>query len=207
MKQLYLTSSGSLVIDRIVQDINISNNKLVFISTASEVEKGDLAWLESDRQSLVIAGFDVFNYTITNKKKQDIKNDLKKFDILFVAGGNTFYLLEKSQQCGFIDVARELVLKDDKIYIGSSAGSVIAGPDIYPVFIADDVSLAPNLKGYKGFGLVDFLVFPHWGNNKFKDNYLNKRLDHSFNDTNQTILLRDNQYIEVKDDWYRIVEE
>lgn len=208
MKRLYLTSSSSFVIDRIVKDLKIKapKNKLVFISTASEVEKGDLEWLENDRKSLIAAGFDLTKYTITNKNEKELRHDLKDFDFIFLAGGNTFYLLEKAQQSGFVKVVSELVLNDGKIYIGSSAGSVIAGPDIYSVFIVDDVSLAPNLEGYKGFGLVDFITFPHWGNEKFKDKYLNKRLNHSFMGKDQAILLRDNQYIEVRDDWYRIIE-
>ncbi len=208
MKRLYLTSSVNFVAKRIVKDLKPQkpNNKLVFISTASEVEKGDLKWLENDKNSLKNVGFDVFDYTVTDKREVEIRSSLKNVNYIFVAGGNTFYLLEKSQQSGFIDVIRDFVLKENKIYIGSSAGSVIASPDIYPILNIDDASFAPDLKGYQGYDLVDFIVFPHWGNEIFKDKYLNQRLDHSFNGTSQTIFLRDNQYVEVKDNWYRIVE-
>lgn len=209
MKRLYLTSSIHAVAHRISKDFKLAkgNNRLVFITTASEDKKRiDKSWLINDRNSLIDAGFDVFDYTITGKKESEIRNDLKDFDFVFVLGGNTFYLLEKSQESGFINVVRELVLNKEKIYIGSSAGSVIAGPDISGASIVDDNSLTPNLKDYKGFGLVDFVVFSHWGNEKFKESYLNQRLDHSYDGNGQIILLRDNQYVEIKNDWYRIVE-
>ncbi|MHB8903587.1 MAG: Type 1 glutamine amidotransferase-like domain-containing protein, partial [Patescibacteria group bacterium] len=65
---------------------------------------------------------------------------------------------------------------------------------------------APKLKGYRGLGLVDFVVLPHWGSDHFRSRYLNQRLAHNYNLKNKLILLNDYQYIEVKDDWYKIVE-
>lgn len=208
MKRLFLTSSVNFVAKRVVQDFNLvkGKNKLVFIATATEDKEHDATWITKDRNSLREAGFDVFDYTITGKNEDEIRNDLKDVNYIYVEGGNTFYLLEKAQQSGFIKVIRDFILKEEKIYIGTSAGSIIAGRDTYPILILDDVSLAPNLKGYKGFGLVDFTILPHWGSDKFKDLYLNHRLEHSYNGKSELILLRDNQYVEVKDEWYRIVE-
>lgn len=208
MKRLYLTSSVSFVAERLEKDLQpkAPNNKMVFITTATEDEEHDATWIIKDKDSLISAGFDVFEYTITGKKENEIREDLKDVNFIYVEGGNTFYLLEKAQQSGFINVIRDFVLKEEKVYIGTSAGSIIAGRDTYPTLILDDVSLAPNLKGYEGFGLVDFTVLPHWGSDKFKDLYLNHRLEHSYNGKSELILLRDNQYIEVKDDWYRIIE-
>lgn len=208
MKRLYLTSSVNFVAKRIAEDFNLAEgkNKLVFITTATEDEPHDSNWITNDRNSLKEAGFDVFDYTITGKNESKIRVDLKDADFIYVEGGNTFYLLEKAQQSGFINVIRDFVLNQGKIYIGTSAGSIIASRDTYPTFFLDDASLAPNLKGYEGFQLVDFVIFPHWGSDKFKDRYLNQRLEHSYKGNSEIILLRDNQYVEVKDDWYRIVE-
>ncbi len=207
MKRLFLTSSVNFVASDIAKKLNLNKgNKLVFITTASEYKARDLSWQDEDRNSLVQAGFDVFDYTIIGKKQKQLKEDLRGADYIYVSGGNTFYLLEKAQESGFIKIIRDLILKMGKIYIGTSAGSIIAGPDTYPAFRLDEVSKAPKIKGYKGFCLVDFTVLPHWGSDGFKDLYLNKRLNHAYNANNQLILLTDNQYIEVKDDWYRICE-
>lgn len=207
MKTLFLASQVELVIKEIVKAGHLPRNKkLAFIDTPAEGEVGDKWWLENGRKALVGAGFDVFEYTITGKRAQTIRRDLADSEFIFVSGGNTFYFLEKTQETGFIKVIQDLVLKENKIYIGSSAGSVIAGPDIYPAYNLDDASKAPNLKGYQGFNLVDFVVLSHWGNDKFKSRYMNERLEIAYNSNNKIMLLTDNQFVYVKDDWYQIID-
>lgn len=208
MKRLYLTSNIDQVIDKIIEDLKPTkgNNRLVYIKTAAEDMVHDGDWMDINKKCLENVGFEVTDYTIKDKKEEELRQDFKNFDAIYVEGGNTFFLLEKAQQSGFIKVIREQVLNEGKPYIGTSAGSVIAGPDIYPVLRLDDKSLAPNLKGYEGFGLVDFVVLPHWGSEMFKDLYLKQRLEHAYPGKTKLILLRDNQFVEVKDDWYRIVE-
>lgn len=207
MKTLFLTSNAALVISTIVKTVNLKNTKkLAFITTPAEGEDGDKWWLEADKKALRNADFDVFEYTITSKKADAIRKDLSNADFIFISGGNTFYCLEKAQESGFIKVIRDLVLRENKVYIGSNAGSVIAGPDIYPAYNLDDASRAPNLKGYKGFGLTDVVTLPHWGSDNFKNLYMNKRLEITYNPDNKIILLTDNQYLHVKDDWYKVVE-
>jgi len=129
---VYLTSSVQKVAHALSKKIDKKGAKLVFISTAAEVEEGDLKWKEDDKQSLIDAGFQVTEYTITGQSKEEIKNFLKEFEIIYFSGGNTFYLLEKIQQSDCRDVIIDYI-KNGKIYIGSSAGSVIAGPNIYPL--------------------------------------------------------------------------
>jgi dipeptidase E len=113
--------------------------------------------------------------------------------------------LEKIQQTGCAEAIRKVV-ENGKIYIGSSAGSVIAGPDIYPVLKFDSVEKAPNLKGYEGLGLVNFILLPHWGSEDFRNLYLSQGLDLAYDSKNKFILLRDGQYVQVEDDKYKIVD-
>ncbi len=205
MKRLFLTSSVNLVAEDIIRHIpNAKGMKLAFISTASEGEKGDKIWLNEDRQALVNARFDVFDYTVTGKKRDRIKQDLYSADVIFFSGGNTFYLLEKIQQSDCMEVIRTFINKG-KIYIGSSAGSVIAGPDIYPAKRLDNASKAPNIKGYEGFGFVNFVVFPHWGSREFKNLYLKQRFSHAYTENHAIILLTNYQYVLAEDDMYKII--
>ncbi len=95
MKQLFLTSSVHAVAHHIARQIDLSKkNKLTFIYTASEVEEGGLQapWNQNDRKALVQAGFKVQDYTITNKTKKQIEQDLGDFHYLYFSGGNTFHL-------------------------------------------------------------------------------------------------------------------
>jgi dipeptidase E len=142
---------------------------------------------------------------VTGKTKAIIAKEIKKADVIYFSGGNTFYLLQQIQLTQSASVFRNAI-KAGKIYIGTSAGSIVAGPDIYPTYKLDNAKQAPKLKGYKGLGLVDFVVLPHWGSRHFKERYLNQRLSHNYNTKNKLILLNDYQYVQIESDWYRIVE-
>ena len=134
MKRLFLTSSVHAVAHDIAKRVNLSKgNKLVFIDTAAEFEEGDKTWLKNDRQALVDSGFNVSDYTITGKTQEQIEKDLAPFDSIYLSGGHTAYLLQQSQKSGFVSLIKELILKQEKTYIGTSAGSIIAGPKI-PLF-------------------------------------------------------------------------
>lgn len=205
MQNLFLTSSISGVASRISRDIGAKARgmRLAFIATAAEAEEGDKWWLRDDRAAIVKAGFDVFNYTLSDKTKTHLSTDLVGADVVFLEGGNQFYLLQQIQRSGFARVIRELVRKG-VIYIGSSAGSQVAGPDLYPTYRPDHAKKAPLLKGYEGIGLVDFVIFPHWGSDHFRDLYLNHRLAHAYTTKHKIILLTDSQYVRVEGEMYRI---
>ncbi len=49
------------------------------------------------------------------------------------------------------------------LYIGESAGAIIACPDISYNQIMDDKTVATELTNYSGMGLVDYYVLPHNG--------------------------------------------
>ncbi|MCH7729901.1 Type 1 glutamine amidotransferase-like domain-containing protein [Patescibacteria group bacterium] len=206
MKQLFLTSGVHAVAHDISKKVDLSKgNKLVFIDTAAEGEKGDKQWLKNDRKALVDAGFEVADYSITGKSKDELETYLPKFDYIYLSGGNTSYLLQQSQKSGFIPVIKDLVLKKGKTYIGTSAGSIIAGP-VLPVYLLDD-SEDIKLDDPKGYGFVNFTILPHWGSEDFKKMYLGKRLETVYKeDQVPLLLLTDNQYVHVRNDQVKIVD-
>lgn len=206
MKNLFLTSSVHAVANNISKKLNLSTkNKLVFITTPAELETGDMSWLANDRKALVDAGFKVTDYTITGKNLEQLKNDLKDYDFIYLSGGNTFYLLRESHKTGFFDLIKDLVNDKGKIYIGTSAGSIITGP-ICPDYLLSEEEVI-GLEGQRGYGFVDFTILPHWGSKDFKDLYLKDRLSMAYKtDQVPLIALTDNQYIHVEGDKYEFVD-
>ncbi len=147
--------------------------KVAFIPTASDLYKYR-PWIDIDRDALVKAGFKVFDvglqahldangFPIVGRQKQqeELRSELIEADIIFVAGGNTFYLLEQAQKSGFMEVVRDMIHTADKTYVGSSAGSVFMGPDIMPVEFFDPIS-ETNITNTKGIHMVDFVILPHF---------------------------------------------
>ncbi len=206
MKQLFLTSSVHAVAHDIAKKVNLSGaNKLVFIDTAAEPkgEREDLTWLKNDRKSLVDAGFIVSDYSITGKTKNQLEMDLNEFNFIYISGGSTSYLLGQSQKSGFISVVKDLIQKKEKIYIGTSAGSIIAGPKL-PYYLNDkDMSL----ENTDCFNFVNFTIVPHWGSEHFKERYLGERLKTLYKeDQVPLLLLTDHQYVYVQNDQVKIIE-
>lgn len=202
MKRLFLASSTSASAKAIFNEIGQKNLRLSYITTASELEK-DQERINQRKELLKGAGFTVNEFTFTGKKTEEIKKELDGSDAILVGGGNTFYLLDKIRKAG----AQDLIIKfveSGKIYIGSSAGAVLAGPDITSASYQDDIKAASNLKDYKGLNLVDFVVVPHFGSDIQKVSY--EELEHSYTNEHKTILLTDYQYIKVEDNMYKIEE-
>ena len=117
-----------------------------------------------------------------------------------MSGGNTFYLLQEMQKTGAMQIVRRIV-NEGKIYIGTSAGSVVAGPDISAIKNLDSEKAAPELQGYEGLSLIELVVLPHWGSPCFRESYLRQGLNHLYdNPIYKAVLLTDNQYLSCKED-------
>lgn len=203
MKQIFLTSSVDMVAQDIANKLPADQRELVFVITASEDETGDVAWRDDDRNALIKAGFQVTDYTFTGQSAAGIEQTLNQFDVLCIEGGNTFWLLEQIQKTGCADIIRRAV-EGGMSYIGSSAGSIVAGPNIYPLRKPGyDIA---HMANFSGLGLVDFIVLPHWGSEHFKDLYLNHRVALNYNDEYKRIFLSDNQYIQTDGEVLRLID-
>lgn len=144
---------------KIIKDYIGENAKIGFIPTASEPDT-DRWYMEKDRKELEDMKFQIFEIDITNETSDIIREKFKKMDAVFVAGGNCFYLLQQLKQK---DVLEDLIqFSNNKIYIGSSAGSCIACPSIAYIEKLDDKMQAPLLKDYSAMNLINGYILPHY---------------------------------------------
>lgn len=90
----------------------------------------------------------------------DFDSDLNTVDAVYLSGGHTFVLLGALQGNGTGEVLKARV-RAGLPYVGLSAGSVVAGPNVEPVAPLDDPADAPGVTDYTGLGLVDAVVIPH----------------------------------------------
>jgi len=140
---------------------------LVFIPTASNVETGDKDWLINDLQNLKKLNFKSIEITDISVGDEKIwKSSIEGADILFFEGGNTYYLMEWINRSGLIKMLPELL--KDKVYVGSSAGSMVTNKDlalkISQIIYGEDLD-----KDYEMAGLnyVDFYFLPHLNSESF----------------------------------------
>lgn len=209
MKRLFLCSQFYHVADSIETAlVDEKKRSTVFIDTCLHDREWDvtkLDWHMNNRKRLVDIGLPFDVYDISGKSRRQIESDLDKYDVMYIEGGNTFYLLLKSLENDFGEYVRRRVEKG-MIYISTSAGSIIMGPDIASASRPGKSKVDYNLVNTKSFGVVDFVVHPHWGDPKKKDDYQNYKIPNSYAEDYPYILLTDNQYVEVVDDIYRIVD-
>lgn len=98
-------------------------------------------------------------------KKEELKKHLTNFGMVWVYGGNTFVLKRAYEQSGFGETIKNMILKDEIVYAGFSAGVVILSKSLKGLEIVDDPQIVP--EGYKsdfswdGLGLLDYHVAVH----------------------------------------------
>ena len=90
----------------------------------------------------------------------EILSAISQCDIIYISGGNTFYLLNELRKSRVWQAIKNAV-KAGKIYIGESAGAVVAAPDTRYATPMDENSV--NVSDFTGLNLVDFFIVPHFG--------------------------------------------
>ena len=168
MKRLFLASYFSAVAKKLpgFLDEDYSGKTVTFIPTACNVEKMDF-FVASARKAFKKLGILVDDLDVSRASREEIEIKLRDNAYIYVSGGNTFYLLQELKRSG----ADRLILEQvaaGKPYIGESAGSVIASPDIEYVHLLDDRAKAETLEDCSALNLVDFYPLPHHGNFPFK---------------------------------------
>ena len=158
-----LLSSNKEIIKKYIKE----NSIIGFIPTASELDN-DRWYMKKDKEDLNKMNYNIVNIDISKESKEEILEKFNNIDAIFIAGGNSFYLL---QQLKIKNVLQELInFATNKFYVGSSAGSCIACPSIDYVEKLDDKSQAPLLDDFNAMNLVDFYILPHY---KSKEKYTN----------------------------------
>ena len=95
-----------------------------------------------------------------------LQSHLATYDLLWVAGGNSFVLARAMNRSGFPDAAADLVRDDRVVYAGYSAGACVTGPDLNGMHLMDDPDVIP--EGYdrstpiQTLGWIPWRVVPHW---------------------------------------------
>lgn len=163
MKKLILVSMLYQVTDLVRKvEPELAGKTVTYIPTAGIVEEID-GMIENETNTLQSLGLKVDVLDVSSASYESIVSALTKNDIIFVGGGNTFYLLQELRRSGADKIVAQEVNKG-KLYIGESAGAVIACPDIGYCSGMDSPEKAPDLTDYTGLGLVDFYIVPHIGN-------------------------------------------
>lgn len=91
--------------------------------------------------------------------KETWEDILKNSDVIYIEGGNTYYLLAELRKSE-LDTSLIKYL-GDKVYVGVSAGSIVVAPDISNASVEPADHNDVGITDLKGLDWVDFEVSPH----------------------------------------------
>lgn len=166
---IYLTSDGisSDKLKRHLKQQKKEMYKAVIITTASDLYKNDDYHIPSIKSDLNSIGFEVDLLDIEFENAEDMKN----YDLIYLLGGNPFYLLFHLRKTNSKKIF-ENHIKDKKLLIGASAGSLVLTNSIGVVNEFDsEMNKEVQLKNLDGLSLVNLEICPHA--KKFEGKYEN----------------------------------
>ena len=201
MKQIVLASEFYSCQEPIIEAIGgVAGKQVLMIPTAAFGEGQELD-PHKDTNPFTSRGATLNVFDLAGKSKEDVEKEVKKADVIYIRGGNTFYLLEHMRQSGFADVLQNYF--QNGVYIGSSAGSCVLSPDIGYSAALDDPGKA-SLADYKGLGLVDFNFIPHANKPRYQE-----FLTSSYNQTHpeKTMVLADHQALLIENNHIKLLQE
>ena len=166
MKNLLLVSCLEYFAPKLPQvfDKPLSELNVLCIPTAAYGED-NYDWLPPEQAPLKSQAKNFTELDLKGKNSQEVQDAFLDQDIVYVTGGNTYYLFEHVQKSGFGDALKKFI-EQSGLYIGCSAGAVITCPNIDYIGDMDDPSKG-NIADYKGLNLIDFYVMPHIDHPKY----------------------------------------
>ena len=195
---MILTSSlyESIELVKKFLDKNTESKKILFIPTATNVDEYK-KYIHLTQKAFEDFGYEVENFDVSIFSEKTAKEKLSEAKIVFISGGNTFYLLQELKRKNLTSYLKERI-ENGLLYIGESAGSVIAAS------VIDDKTVATELNDYTGLNLVDFYIVPHFEEEPFVESSRNTvelykdKLDLKLINNKEAILVENNNFIIIK---------
>lgn len=193
-QRLLLTSAGMRVKTEILKILPgpPSEIKLAHIITATTIF-AKAPWRDRDKKSMLDTGFQVEDIDIVGKNEEELYRILKNKDIIYVQGGDPYYLLKCVKESGFDHAVKELIAQG-KLYVGVSAGTYIACPTIEQALWKNPKRKKHGLRANEtAMGLVPFLITVHY------EESMKEKIKKGMKNTSyQARILTDDQAILVK---------
>ena len=155
-------SSGAEVRDELLKFMpkSLDKLKIAHVITASRVEKNK-SYMEGETKYLQSLGCEVEEMTFEGCDRNKCEDLLKDVDLIYIQGGNTFYLLKILKESGVFDIIKEKV-ENGVPYVGVSAGSYVACPTIEVATWGGQDDNNCGLKDLTAFNFVPFLMSVHF---------------------------------------------
>ncbi len=194
--RLILTSGGYLdgqrgeELDALIKDV-ASLKKVLFVDNATTTGS-NVKGVSNIVENFKNLGCEVDVITLEQQNIDCIFN----FDVIYITGGDCMPLITLANTTDFNDRICEY-LNNGGVVIGESAGSIIFCEDLeyyYEIKRGTKPKYDVILPTYKGVGLIDECIYPHFSKDKNKQKVLDYFENHK---ELKPLLMSDGEWVEI----------
>ncbi|CAG9607028.1 Type 1 glutamine amidotransferase-like domain-containing protein [Pseudoneobacillus rhizosphaerae] len=203
MAKILLTSNGFFT-DLIKQQFlhlfenPIREKRATIITTASQQKQHNRFAIKA-KEDLLKMGFFQVDFTDVEYDSPEL---LENYDVIYINGGNPFYLLYHLRKSG-ADLILKKMAQHNAVFVGVSAGAVIFGPNIEIVNFFTPQMNNVNMKDLTAIGLTDKTIFPHYDREDVFPDHLGRSIEDRlklYESINKCSVVR------IKDDGYLLIQ-
>lgn len=153
---------------KLVELVGSNKEVAVILNARDHKQERRNEYLLEETKALNDLGFKVEELDLRKYfgKEKELEEFLRRKNLVWIDGGNTFLLRRAMHQSGFDNIIKKLLKEDSIVYGGFSAASVVLQKDLHGLDLVDD----PNVvaEGYEketiwdGLGLIDFYLAVHY---------------------------------------------
>jgi dipeptidase E len=118
-------------------------------------------FFENEERQIVDAGYDFEKFDIEGKSAEEMRAFFADKNVIHIEGGNVFYLLKAIRETSFAAVLDEL-LREGKVYIGTSAGAYIMCPSIEVADWDETGRGRFDVTDFTALGYVPYILKVHY---------------------------------------------
>ena len=167
MIEMFLCSyfAGAATLFEDFAEQNIRTKEVLFIPTAANVEEYR-DYVDEAKEAFSKMGFTLEILDVSKASEAEAKAKIGAAQVLYVSGGNTFYLLCELKKKDLVTLIADRVRSGELVYVGESAGAMIAAPSVEYAVMMDDAG-DYEAAAQTGLDLVKFYPVVHYGEEPF----------------------------------------
>ncbi len=205
--KLYLSSLGlGNETDRLVSMIPGNRRAAVVFSALDFSNEFERKQASVDREVQMLAGLGLEAEALDLRdffgRPDSLADEMARFGMLWVIGGNTFVLRRAMRQSGLDRFLLDNRDNDEFVYAGYSAGCCVLAPTLRGIDLVDDPLVVP--EGYDreivwdGLSLVDYCIAPHYRSDMEESPLIEKAVQYFIDNKMLFKALRDGEVIVVE---------
>ncbi|MDQ0859756.1 Type 1 glutamine amidotransferase-like domain-containing protein [Bacillus sp. V2I10] len=200
MAKIILTTNGfssENIKKKFLEQIDIDKKeiRIAIITTASH-HKENNKYAKKAKVDLTNLGFQKIEFCDVEHDNLDY---LSSSNIIYLSGGNPFYLLHHLRKSGADNKLKDLS-KRNTVFVGVSAGAMVLGPDIGVANFFTPEMNSIKLNNFNALKITKTAIFPHYDREELfiekNGKSIEERLFKYENDNKSTVVrLRDADFI------------